>query len=105
MEPFDFSVHFISRTSRGSGEDPHLDVDISLKELSSLLDILQLKALAALLGSKSGWVLCARGYLQTWTRQDALFQWRPPPAEYKPLAGSGLSGHSRPLSLYIFILY
>ena len=51
MEPFDFSLHFISRTARGSGDEPHLDLDISLKELSSLLDIKQLKGMAAILGS------------------------------------------------------
>ncbi len=25
------------------------------------------------------------GYLQTWTRQDTLFQWKPPPAEFRQL--------------------
>jgi len=83
VEPCNFSAHFVCRPFRGTGDEPHLDLDITIPELSLLLDMKQLKGLAAILG-----------YLQTWTRQDTLFQWKPPPAQFRSAAdvsGCGLS--------------
>ncbi|CAK9022662.1 Hypothetical protein (Fragment) [Durusdinium trenchii] len=76
VEPCNFSIHFVARPFRGNGDEPHLDLDVNIQELSLLLDMKQLKGLAAILG-----------YLQRWMRHDALFQWKPVPAEFRHLGG------------------
>ncbi|CAE7330062.1 unnamed protein product, partial [Symbiodinium microadriaticum] len=83
VEPCNFSLHFVCLPFKGSGGEPHLDVDLDIQELSTLLDMTQLKGLAAIIG-----------YVQRWVRQDNLFQWKPPPSSYRQAAdisGSGLS--------------
>ncbi|CAE7941642.1 unnamed protein product, partial [Symbiodinium necroappetens] len=71
VEPCNFSLHFVCLPFKGSGGEPHLDVDLDIQELSTLLDMTQLKGLAAIIG-----------YVQRWVRQDNLFQWKPPPSSY-----------------------
>lgn len=83
VEPCNFSAHFVCRPFRGNGDEPHLDLDITVPELSLLLDMKQLKGLAAILG-----------YLKNWVRHDKLFQWKPAPAEFRnasDISGCGLS--------------
>eukprot|EP00913_Durusdinium_trenchii_P035370 g33100.t1 len=72
VEPCNFSIHF---------------------ELSLLLDMKQLKGLAAILG-----------YLQRWMRHDALFQWKPVPAEFRNSADISGCGLTRGRLLWAFAL-
>ncbi|CAK9023089.1 Uncharacterized protein SCF082_LOCUS16058 [Durusdinium trenchii] len=93
VEPCNFSIHFVARPFRGNGDEPHLDLDVNIQELSLLLDMKQLKGLAAILG-----------YLQRWMRHDALFQWKPVPAEFRNSADISGCGLTRGRLLWAFAL-
>mmetsp|Transcript_104226 Transcript_104226/g.185170 ORF Transcript_104226/g.185170 Transcript_104226/m.185170 type:complete len:1388 (+) Transcript_104226:71-4234(+) len=75
LEPLDISVHCIVHPSKKDGEHPNTDVDILVPEVSMLGDVFQVKALFSTLA-----------YIQRWSRQDASFQWKPPPAEFRDIA-------------------
>ncbi|CAE7660320.1 unnamed protein product, partial [Symbiodinium pilosum] len=93
VEPCNFSVHFVCRPFRGSGSEPHFDVDLDIQELSTLLDMTQLKGLAAIIG-----------YIQRWVRHDNLFQWKPPPESYRQSADIGGCGLSKGRLLWAYAL-
>ncbi|CAJ1357635.1 unnamed protein product [Effrenium voratum] len=93
VEPFHFTVHFVFRPVKGTGAHPQLDVDLKIQELSTLLDMTQLRGLCAILG-----------YVQTWMRQDTLFQWKPPPAAYRQVSDTGGVGLNRGRMLWAYAL-
>lgn len=82
VEPVDFTVHFLVWPAVGNGDSPQLDVDVQVNDVSLLIDVRQLKSVAALVG-----------YLKRWIREDRTFYWAVPPKHLWHAADiSALSG-------------